>query len=309
MNIKSAPTYNYQLTDNKLITLNDNNNIMQIYENDLKYKNFTNIDIKRIDNKQNENEDRDTIEYRFKECLKEDNKTLDLSHLSLKVLQILPKNIYGNIKYLFLSENKLTLLDDLSYLNNLLVLDLCNNNLVSLPILPEKVQELTVRYNNINNINSLSNNCNLKRLDVSNNNIQNMPIIDSLEILICNNNRLKFIPNLQNLKKLTCQKNEINTISSMYNLNFLDCEENNIMVLENFNNLIELYCKTNKIITLRNLNKIEVIHCQNNPLTRLEFFYNLYELVCNSKSFSLSKMYNIRDANIYNDDIMRIYFK
>ena len=105
------------------IDLNSNKKTF-IYENDLKFKKSRNIDI-LSDNNEFDMEDLkdrlhldcDTLDYRLKELVKNNNTSLDLSNIGLinNTLNILPIN-YSQIKYLFLSLLLLSFIFILSFL-------------------------------------------------------------------------------------------------------------------------------------------------------------------------------------------------
>ena len=78
--------------------------------NDLKYIKHKDIDLGRVKNVKYY--DRDTLDYRLYESKKDNYKTLDLSHLNLKEFPDIPESIITNVKYLFLSENKIERLPD-----------------------------------------------------------------------------------------------------------------------------------------------------------------------------------------------------
>ena len=304
---ETAKTYEYKLKDSRLIELYKNDSI-SIYDNDLKFKTYNNIDIKRVKDGKNE-EDKDTLEYRIKECKMNNYKSLDLSHLGLKEIPQLPKQITNNLKYLFLNENDIEHIEDLSHFNDLLVLDLCNNKLTSLPQLPERLEELLIKNNSVGSIKLLSNNDYLKRLDCSNNLIKEIPVIDSLEVLRCDNNEITEIPKLVNIIKLSCSNNQIKLLNDMPNIEILDCDRNLVEIIENYKNLKELYCSKNNIEYVKNLNKIEILHCYKTNIRKLGYFQTLKELLCDSQNLMLSKFYTIVDSDIYKNSIVQINFK
>lgn len=311
MNIIKPITFEYQLKEKSLMDIYNSKSI-DIYANDLKYTNYNNIDINRVtmEDKQYKYPNKDTIEYRINESVNNDNKTLDLSHLNLEQFPKSAEILKNTLKYLFISQNRFTTINDLSCFRNIVVIDICNSNLKKLPILPDKIEELIIRDNHITDLTTLSNLYYLKRLDCSNNLINTIPKIDSLEILICNNNKLTIIPHLPQLIRLVCSKNKLNKIETMKNLIILECEENNINIIENFISLKELYCKKNNIELLKNLHKIEVIHCYDNPIRKIDYFYSLQELICDyKKDLALSKLYNINTSNIYKNNVIIIEFK
>ncbi|ARF09634.1 hypothetical protein Indivirus_2_13 [Indivirus ILV1] len=304
----SVKSYEYKLNDKRLIDANGNTSI-PIYENDLKYKKYNNIDIKRVNG--DINYDKDTIEYRFYECIKDNAVTLDLSHLDLLSFPHIPQNIISNIKYLFLSENKLSHLPDLSLMENLVVVDLCNNNLESVPTLPIGIEELLVINNKITNIDTLSQYPLLKRLNCSNNMIHTIPIIDSIEILICDNNKIEYISHkLPKLIKLMISNNKIKILPNYDNLRILEIENNALDNINGCKNLVELYCNNTNINNLSGLNKIEIIHCYKTRITKLEYFDTLKELLCDYRAdMTLSKYYKIIKSDVFDEIIVLINFQ
>lgn len=305
---ESATEYAYKLRDQRLIDIYRNDTI-NIYENDLKYKKFNNIDPKRVIG--NNKNDQDSLEFRIKDCMTHGSLTLDLSHLNLSEFPIIPSTIHNKMKYLFASENKIKIMKDINYLKNVIVVDLSNNNLTSLPILPENMEELLIKDNSISDISSLANYDFLKRLDCSNNCIQEMPIIDSLNILICDQNVIEGIPKMRSLTQLLCSHNVITEIANSSEfLEIIDCSDNKLNKIENFKNLKELYCSKNNITHFKNLNKIEVIHCYKTMITLLPYIDTLKELMCDHReNLLLSQNYTILSSVIYKDKINMINFK
>lgn len=304
---ETAREYEYKLNDRRLIELYKKD-FISIYANDLKFKNHNNIDIKRV--KELKEDDKDAIEYRVKECIQNDYKMLDLSHMGLKELPKLPKKITDNINYLFLNENSLNYIEDICSFKELIVLDLCNNNLSSLPELPDKLEELLIKNNSIASIDELVNCDYLKRLDCSHNIIKRIPIIDSLEILKCDNNSIIEIPKLINVIKVSCSSNKIKVLYDMPKIEILDCDRNFIEIIEGYKNLRELYCSKNNINQIKNLQKLEVLHCYKTNFTKLEYIETLKELLCDfRKDLMLSKFYTISNSDVYMNSILSVQFK
>lgn len=292
-----AKTYEYKT----------NNKIIQIYENDLKYKNNRNINVNNITNFDEKN-DYDILDYRIKECIADNYNSLDLSHMNLKTIPLLSEKIVKNIKYLFISDNEIEIMEDLDNFTKLIVLDICSNKLKKIPKLPKQIEELSIRNNKLIDVNNLSSYEYLQRLDCSDNYICSIPIINSLENLVCTNNKLETISLFPNLKKLSCGSNNIKKIDSLNKLKILDCHKNQIEIISGFENLKELYCNDNKIKIINNLNKLEIIHCYNNFINKFEYFVNLKELICDYNNIKLSTNYKILESNIYKDNIALIYF-
>ena len=138
-------------------------------------------------------ENKDTLEYRFNECSKTGGLSLDISHLELTKL---PPNIPITVKFLFCSENNLSVIDDLTFLSSLEVIDCGFNKLTKLPMFPKSIVEISSRNNALGDASTIKTiNCpNLKRVDLSHNNLENIPRNGSIEQLIITNNKLKQLP-------------------------------------------------------------------------------------------------------------------
>jgi Leucine-rich repeat (LRR) protein len=125
--------------------------------------------------------------------------TLQLS--SIGVTKIFLKNIFCNLRELYISNNPLR---ELCALPSVEILECKNCQLTTLPIL-------------------LSN---AKFIDCSNNVIRQLPSIEelpALETLYCSKNNIKTIPNYYNLKKLITSDNPISYIRSN-TLEYLEAE-------------------------------------------------------------------------------------
>ena len=140
------------------------------------------------------------IKKRIDEFYKSKSTTLDLSNLKMRKL---PKNIPNNVKYLFINNNKLSTIDELKNLNNLIVLDCSYNKLTNLYNLPD-TYELNCRNNLLRNISYLKKSIKIEKLDCSFNNIDKIPIIKNLKIIHCNNNKLFSLPELPSINKINC---------------------------------------------------------------------------------------------------------
>lgn len=285
--------------------------IMTIYKNDLKFKNLNNLDPKNIQNNNQKITDFESLEYRLSE-ITQDNPALDLSNLLLNNIPPgIPNKIPDYIQFLFLYNNNLETINiNLEKFQYLTILDICSNKLAILPVMPPNIRELICRVNILDNINILKNCKNLKRLDISYNLITNIPVLDSLEILICNNNNLTNIPILPNLIKLFCKNNNIKLLTCPNKLEILEIDNNNLESLTNLLNLRELYCCNNKLTKLDQFNRIEIIHTHNNNLNILLPYYNyLRELICDGKNIGLSKLYKLEDAVSHKNNIIELKFK
>jgi Leucine-rich repeat (LRR) protein len=103
-----------------------------IYENDLKFREHRNLNINKIDWSQNDikhlfNTNYDSFEYRLYEFKKNKEEYLDLELMKITDIIFLCNDKYLNLRYLFLSNNNLSGIIDLSKMKNLEILD-CNHN-------------------------------------------------------------------------------------------------------------------------------------------------------------------------------------
>lgn len=286
-----------------------------VYENDLKFQKFRNLDPEKIIwsiedlEKKYYNENLDTPEYRYKECIEKNNQGyLDLSHLNLKKIPQVPKQISITIKYLFLNNNELEDLNGIEQFVNLEVLDVSNNNLIYINNIPNTLLELTCRFNKINKLPILSK---LKILDCTSNKITRLEYYPNIEILICQDNEIKNIPEYPFLKKLICRNNKLEIINSYEYLEYLDCSFNNIVKINKCSILKDLLCRNNKLNSIpEELFELKYLDIHDNYLNILEFYPKLKELYCNVDGIKkLSSKYKVLDSNVYSENKCYILFE
>jgi Leucine-rich repeat (LRR) protein len=127
-----------------------------INKNDFKYKKMRKMDINKIENKElvnmYYNTNFDTLEYRIEECLKEGGKILDLKHLELTKFPELPNNLINKLEELYISNNELEILPDLSNYKKLKILDVSVNKLKKINNLPSLLMEFCCFDNELKNI-------------------------------------------------------------------------------------------------------------------------------------------------------------
>ena len=137
----------------------------------------------------------------------------------------LPENIRGII----VNKCNLTYISNLSRFTNLEILDCSDNQLKSLPELPESLTELYCYNNQLISLPNLQKN--LIILWCSNNQLISLPELpENLEELQCYNNLLTSLPDLQkSLNYLACSDNQITSITELPNSLYSLYWENNHM--------------------------------------------------------------------------------
>ena len=170
---------------------------------------------------------------RYLNSLSEDITILDISYRDIKSLPDLTR--FKNLKILHCSNNQLTSLPSLP--QNLKILYCFNNQLTSLLTLPQQLKILDCSGNQLTLLPTLMQNLNI--LYCFNNQLTSLPILpQKLKILDCHYNELTSLPILpQNIVKFDCSKNPI---SKIVNSNILIKTKQNIQILNDFRDLY--YC-------------------------------------------------------------------
>ena len=175
---------------------------------------------------------------------------------------------------------------------NLVELNCSNNDLKTLPALPETLQILICVGNNLTKIEKLS--PALTKLDCSDNQLTELPFLPvnlldldceknyltainisqlALERLSCSDNQLYVLPDLpKNLLKLDCNNAQLTIIPALPNgLIELECAHNLLEKLPYLpDSLRELDCSFNRFTTLQNLpDRLKRLACTNNLLKTL----------------------------------------
>ncbi|ARF09227.1 leucine-rich repeat protein [Catovirus CTV1] len=286
-----------------------------IYENDLKFKNYRDLNPKKIDwntgdlQKKYYNENYDSLEYRYSECKEKNNLLyLDLSHLDLKQIPKVPHDICDSIKYLFMNNNNLDQITGIEQFKKLQVLDISNNGVTEISKLPPSLKELSCRFNKISCLPFISE---LKILDCTSNKIRNLELYPNLEILICQDNEIQEIPKYNYLRKLVCCDNIVQKIRSYKFLEYLDCANNCIMTIGELPKIKDLICRNNELNSIpSNLPELKYLDIHGNILEILEFYPKLKELYCDTTGVKkISSGYKISQSNVYNKDKCYILFK
>jgi len=296
--------------------------------NDLKYRKYRNLDKSKISTfeKLNKNEynddlykifknlDLDTLQYRFHECINTNNKKiLDLKYLELKTIPDL-SIFYDTLEELYIGNNELEFLPDLSMFRKLLVLDVSINKIKKISKLPKNLIEFTCFDNFIEDISSIRDCRNLKTLYASNNLISDISFLNNnekLTVLIINNNKLSAIPdNLINIRKIQINNNKIKKISSYNNLVYLTCQNNEIAEIQPCNNLIDLLISSNPLNTLPVFAKLKYLEILNTNISKLLYMENLRELICIKRSLKeISSKYKVTETSCHNEKYLNIFFE
>lgn len=276
-----------------------------IYQNDLKHRNMTKLDINKIDWKQNDirhlyNINHDTLEYRFKESEKDNYQHIDLTNLNLINLpKQLDSNIfYNNLLHLFISNNNIKGKLNLSNFKKLESIDIDNNEIDEI-ILPESLKELSISNNKLKYIKC---NKNLIRIKCSNNLLEKIDLNNNLEICVFDNNKLTILDmrKLNLCEKIIIYNNPLQNLLTPSSLKYLDLSETLVSELYDCDNLLHLVA--NKCINLTNLPKyknIEFIEIIETPIEKL-YFYEKYKLILIQLNITknISKKYKENNALI-----------
>lgn len=262
----------------------------RIYKSDLKYKANRNLNVDKIiwDNPEllhlYHNVDLDSLAYRLEECKAHKYTTLDLSNMSLENFPEIPSLIASKVQYLFLSENKLSEIPDLSKWLSLSVIDLSNNKLVKLNKLPKSLIELTCKYNNLVDISNLAGLELLERIDLSYNSIETLPENLKVKIFNCSYNKLTSIPGYGSVNKLYCNQNKITTIGTCDNLQYLDCGFNLLKKLGDYPNLVDLICESNPIDNVKSYKNLKYLEIFNTNIKEIPYMPNIHDVFCTKKA-------------------------
>jgi uncharacterized repeat protein (TIGR01451 family) len=175
-----------------------------------------------------------------------------------------------NATSLFVPGSNISNLSGIEYFNNLSTLNCSDNQLASLPSLPNSLTTLDCAFNQLLSLPSLPN---------------------SITTLWCYANQLSSLPSLPNsLIGLHCYTNQLNILPDLpNNITTLWCYANQLISLPNLpNSLINLNCRDNQLTSLPNLpNNLTTLNCYNNQLTNLPSLpNNLSTLNCDNNQLN-----------------------
>jgi Leucine-rich repeat (LRR) protein len=177
-----------------------------------------------------------------------------------------------NATTLNVSYQNISNLTGLEYFVNLNSLICKNNQLISLPTLPNSIDTLICSYNNLSSLPPLPND--ITYLNCSANNLTTLPNLpNTIMWLSCAGNQLNSLPTLpSNLLELQCQINNLDSLPSLPALIYnLSCFDNFLINLPSIpSGLKSLACYNNQLTSIPNLpNSILSLSCFNNQLTNL----------------------------------------
>jgi Leucine-rich repeat (LRR) protein len=132
-------------------------------------------------------------------------------------------------------------LPNLTRFKNLEVLDCDNNQLTSLPTLPQNIEKLYCYNNKLTSLPTLPQN--LKVLICFHNQLTSLPTLpQKLETLYCSSNKLNLLPTLpQKLETLYCSHNQLNLLPTLpQNLEKFNCVNNPIYEIVSNNSLFQI---------------------------------------------------------------------
>jgi Leucine-rich repeat (LRR) protein len=291
-----------------------------IYRNDLKYRRNRNLNSEKIiwdEDKLKylfENINLDSLEYRLYECKKSDMNNLDLNNMDLCELNLseIPDEIIDNVKCLFIAENDLEYLPDLTNFKKLEILEIGNNMISELGKLPTTLQELSCRGNRLSSLPDPAECPNLIRIDCTNNEITEILRYPKLKNLVCSSNKISTIPNLGMLEILICNNNIINYIDKCDNLRYLDCSMNKLVKLNDYKILVDLICSGNNIGELIPYSNLKYLEIFNTNINAIHYMEKLQELFCDKAMVKkLSKKYVTSctiEIKIHKENMLQLIF-
>ena len=188
-------------------------------------------------------------------------------------------SLLNDILTLDISGKGIKSLPDLTRFQNLIILDCSNNQLTSLPTLPQNLKTLYCYNNPLTLLPTLPQN--LKILDCFYNELTLLPALpQNLTMLDCSNNKLTLLPALpQNLKELDCCDNELNLLPTLPQ------------------NLIEFYCYSNPIYEIVNNINNNLFQTKQN-IQILNNFRDLYYCLKFKKQLRKWLWEKVREPNV-----------
>ena len=275
------------LSGNQISTINNSLELIKLYDLDLGYNQLSNVAIiEKLSNLTNLNKltlsgnQITVINQDVENSTISKLKNLEYLYLSNNNMSDISKISYlnkiPNLSYLYLDWNNL---QDISYvksLENLIYLDLEDNKISNIDCLSDetkltKLENLDLGYNNIETINNYIKLNSLQRITLSGNKIKSIQVIEKLV-------------NLSNLKELYLNLNEITNfdLSNINNLAGLQ----NIQSIDLSHNQIQDLSKISNLNLLTNLTTLNLSYNQITDLSGIETVKNVSRLYLESNNIT-----------------------
>lgn len=292
-----------------------------VYRNDIKNKKKNQIDPADVEwdgcTEKDFEQDTDQIDYRISECVREKYDMLDLSNMSDRCFSDLIehveyKSIQMKLKHLFMSNSHLKNIPSLVDFVNLETLDLNNNLIDRLPVLPESLQELNIENNRLKHINQMF--PNMKRLFCKNNLLENLVIASSMERIECSHNPLRTLRSFDGkyggIYYMDCSNTLITEIPPMERLRQLDCSNTPLTKLPRIDSLKVLSSNDSGLEDITLLNSLESIAMVRNNINSLHYFASLQEITFEkSRNIMFSKKYRVKCLQENRNEIYKVIFE
>jgi len=292
-----------------------------VYRNDIKNKNENQINPSNVEwdgcTEKDFDQDTDSIDYRISECVREKYDMLDLSNMSETCYRDLVehsdyKAIRLKLKHLFISNSHIKNITSLVDFENLETLEMNNNLIECLPLLPASLQELNIENNRLKNINQML--PNMKRLFCKNNLLENLIIMNSIERIECSHNPLQTIKSFEGkfhqIYLMDCSNTLITEIPLMENLKYLDCSNTPLKKLPQLNSLKVLSSNDSSLEDITLLNSVESIEMVRNNINSIHFIKSLQEVVYEkSRNIMFSKNYRVKSLQENRNEIYKVSFE
>ena len=291
-----------------------------VYLNDLKYKSKRNIK-KEYANWMHptyaamfDKVSFDSLEYRIYDCVKYDGITLDLSNMDLVDVPLdkIPPDLKARIQHLFIQDNEILNIEDLSEFKCLEVLDISHNKIKYIPKLPNTVIEINCKQNKIVKLPPKNECPNLKLCNCEDNKITIIPSYDKLKTILCANNEITEIDGL-NCETISCMNNKIVSITKCFNLTYLDCSNNPLKTLNNTNKLIDLIMNSTEMEILPDFKELKYLELFNTKIQWIKYIDTLEDLFihreCTKEISSLYKAEKNIEAKMYKKNLIHFIFK
>lgn len=288
-----------------------------VYRNDLKYKKNRNVDTTKAlwdDARLRdmfEEVDLDSLDYRLYECRRSGMRNLDLNNMDLVTFPEISAEYSDNVRCLFLAENDLEILPDLTAFKRLEILEVGNNGLREMGLLPASLIELTCRGNHLSRLPDADECPRLQRVDCTGNEILEIPRYRSLRSLLCSQNRLQAIPDLENLERLVCCDNRITYLGECSRLRYLDCGQNRLTTLPDYRSLVDLICSNNPLPGIPAYVGVRYLEIFGTPIREVPYLPKLEELFCDRDVRGISTRYEEEcnmEGKVHKDRMVQITF-